>query len=47
MRVGSALEFMHTSGYVHLDVKPRNLIMGATPKLIDLGIARTAHEMAL
>jgi len=47
VEVGSALEFMHSSGYVHLDVKPRNLIMGATPKLIDLGIARTADEVAL
>ncbi|HWH24115.1 MAG TPA: serine/threonine-protein kinase [Candidatus Limnocylindria bacterium] len=46
VEVGSALEFMHDSGHVHLDVKPRNLIMGATPKLIDLGIARTFEEIA-
>lgn len=45
IEIGSALAFMHDAGYVHLDVKPRNLIMGATPKLIDLGIARTFDEV--
>jgi serine/threonine protein kinase len=45
IEVGSALAFMHDAGYIHLDVKPRNLIMGATPKLIDLGIARTPDEV--
>jgi serine/threonine-protein kinase len=45
IEIGSALHFMHGAGYIHLDVKPRNLIMGATPKLIDLGIARTTSEM--
>ena len=45
VEIGSALAFMHDAGYVHLDVKPRNLIMGATPKLIDLGIARTPDEV--
>lgn len=46
IEVGSALAFMHEVGYLHLDVKPRNLIMGATPKLIDLGIARTFPEVS-
>ena len=36
---------MHNSDYVHLDVKPRNLVMSATPRLIDLGIARTRAEI--
>ncbi len=44
IEVGSALAYMHGMGYVHLDVKPRNLIMGATPKLIDLGIARLSQD---
>ena len=46
IEVGSALAFMHHVGFVHLDVKPRNLIVGATPKLIDLGIARRSDEIA-
>ena len=41
----SALAFMHNSGYVHLDVKPRNLVMSSTPRLIDLGIARRREEI--
>lgn len=47
LEICSALAFMHASGYVHLDLKPRNLIMGATPRLIDLGIARTFDELRL
>lgn len=46
IEVGSALAFMHQTGYLHLDIKPRNLIVGATPKLIDLGIARTSEEVS-
>jgi serine/threonine protein kinase len=45
IEIGSALQFMHNAGYVHLDVKPRNVIMGAAPKLIDLGIARRFSEI--
>ncbi|MDQ3492905.1 MAG: serine/threonine protein kinase [Chloroflexota bacterium] len=41
----SALAFMHDSGYLHLDLKPRNTIMGAAPRLIDLGLARTFEEV--
>jgi len=46
LEICSALAYMHNSGYVHLDVKPRNLVMSATPRLIDLGIARTREEIA-
>jgi serine/threonine protein kinase len=36
----SALQFMATEGWVHLDVKPRNIVMTASPRLIDLSVAR-------
>lgn len=39
--VASALVYMHHRGYVHLDVKPKNIIMGAPPRLIDLSVARS------
>jgi serine/threonine protein kinase len=38
----AALHYMHAEGWVHLDVKPANVIMGAPPRLIDLSIARRA-----
>jgi serine/threonine protein kinase len=40
VEVASALHYLHGLGTVHLDVKPKNLIMGAAPRLIDLSIAR-------
>lgn len=45
--VASALAYMHQAGYLHLDVKPRNLIIGASPRLIDLGVARRRDELHL
>ena len=42
----SALAYMHNEGWVHLDVKPQNVIMGAPPRLIDLSIARRMDEVA-
>ncbi len=36
----SVLHYLEREGVVHLDVKPRNIIMGAEPRLIDLSIAR-------
>lgn len=44
LQLCSALQYMHNQGVVHLDVKPRNIIMGATPRLIDLSIARDFDE---
>ncbi|HEX6246658.1 MAG TPA: serine/threonine-protein kinase [Nocardioidaceae bacterium] len=46
IEVASALHYLHRQGYVHLDVKPSNIIMGAPAKLIDLSIARTVAEAA-
>jgi serine/threonine-protein kinase len=46
VEVASALHYLHGLGIVHLDVKPKNLIMGASPRLIDLSIARRFHDAA-
>jgi serine/threonine protein kinase len=43
-RVASVLAFLHVEGWLHLDVKPRNLIMTSTPRLIDLSVARPVEE---
>jgi eukaryotic-like serine/threonine-protein kinase len=42
----SALHYLRTSGVVHLDVKPSNIIMGSPPRLIDLSIARPVESAA-
>jgi eukaryotic-like serine/threonine-protein kinase len=41
----SALHYMADEGVVHLDVKPRNIIMAGSPRLIDLSIARPLGEL--
>jgi serine/threonine protein kinase len=41
LQLCSALHYMAWEGWVHLDVKPKNVVMGAPAKLIDLSIART------
>jgi serine/threonine protein kinase len=45
--LSSALHYMHGRRMVHLDVKPKNVIMGAPPRLIDLSIARSFDDAAL
>jgi serine/threonine protein kinase len=40
----SALQFIAAEGWVHLDVKPRNIVMTASPRLIDLSVARRQAE---
>jgi serine/threonine-protein kinase len=44
--LASALHYLHGRGLVHLDVKPKNVIMAAPPRLIDLSIARTVEHAA-
>jgi serine/threonine-protein kinase len=41
LQLCAVLHYLAVSGYAHLDVKPRNIIMSSTPKLIDLSVART------
>lgn len=40
----SALHYLETEDMVHLDVKPRNVIMGPAPKLVDLSLARSVES---
>ncbi len=46
LNVAGALHYMEQAGFVHLDVKPDNIIMGVPPRLIDLSIARTLDRAA-
>jgi serine/threonine protein kinase len=41
LHVAAALHYMSGEQWVHLDVKPDNIVMGVPPRLIDLSIART------
>lgn len=40
--IAAALHYLRRVGYVHLDIKPSNIVMGAPARLIDLSIARPA-----
>jgi serine/threonine protein kinase len=46
MGVASALHYMAGEGWLHLDVKPSNIVMGAPPRVIDLSLARTFERAA-
>jgi serine/threonine protein kinase len=41
LQLCGALHYLAGRGMVHLDVKPRNVIMNAPPRLIDLSVANT------
>jgi eukaryotic-like serine/threonine-protein kinase len=41
----SVLHYMAEEGVVHLDVKPRNIIMAGSPRLIDLSVARRLEDL--
>jgi eukaryotic-like serine/threonine-protein kinase len=45
LNLTSVLHYLGREDVVHLDVKPRNIIMGAEPRLIDLSIARPLGEL--
>jgi eukaryotic-like serine/threonine-protein kinase len=44
LHVAAALHYMAQEGFVHLDVKPDNIVMGVPPRVIDLSIARTLER---
>ena len=41
LQLASAIHYIATTGVVHLDVKPKNVMMAPPPRLIDLSVART------
>jgi serine/threonine protein kinase len=46
LHVAAVLQYMSNEGFVHLDVKPGNIVMGVPPRLIDLSIARSFERAA-
>jgi len=46
LNVAAALHHLSREGWVHLDVKPDNIVMGLPPRLIDLSIARPLEDAA-
>jgi serine/threonine-protein kinase len=45
-QICSALQYLANMEMVHLDVKPRNVVMTAPPRLIDLSVARSVQAAA-
>ena len=46
VELASAAHYLRRLGWVHLDIKPSNIIMGAPARLIDLSVARTVERAA-
>jgi len=44
LHVAAGLVYLASAGWVHLDLKPDNLIMGVPPRILDLSIARTVER---
>jgi serine/threonine protein kinase len=40
----AAVHYLHGHGLVHLDVKPKNVVMAPSPKLIDLSVATSVER---
>jgi len=45
LQMCSALHYLSRRRIVHLDVKPRNIIMSAPPRLVDLSVARRLDDV--
>ncbi|MGQ4809669.1 Serine/threonine-protein kinase PrkC [Candidatus Entotheonellaceae bacterium PAL068K] len=46
LHLAAVLHYLAAERTVHLDITPRNIIMGILPRLIDLSIARSAESAA-
>ncbi len=46
LHLAAVAHFLAASGWVHLDIKPDNVIMGIPPRLIDLSLARPVERAA-
>ena len=44
--IAGVVHYLSTETVVHLDIKPSNIVMATTPRLIDLGLARTFEKAA-
>jgi serine/threonine protein kinase len=44
LHIASVLHYLSTEDWVHLDVKPDNIVMGIPPRLLDLSLARTVER---
>ena len=44
VQLSASLHYIAQEGWVHLDVKPRNVVLTAMPRLIDLSVARTIED---
>ena len=42
----SVLHYLREEGWVHLDIKPKNVILGSPPRLIDLSVARRVETIS-
>ncbi|MGH2427783.1 MAG: serine/threonine-protein kinase [Candidatus Limnocylindria bacterium] len=45
-QLAATLHYLHAERVLHLDIKPRNVIMGPIPRLIDLSVARTFDRVS-
>lgn len=45
--LAAGLADLHARGRVHLDVKPSNVVLAASPRLLDLGASRTVDDAAV
>jgi len=46
LHVAAVLQYLSAEQFVHLDVKPSNIVMGVPPRLIDLSIAESFEKAA-
>jgi eukaryotic-like serine/threonine-protein kinase len=44
LQLASAIHYLATTGSLHLDVKPKNVMMAPPPRLIDLSVARSVER---